>query len=132
MNVLVYAGNTAENIDRLTSSCHNLRALRSMIDCRTIAELLSHLRSPEPLPDAVVFFATSRQELRRLESFRFRLEQVFFILVLPDAEVETVARGHQLRPRFIAYQDSDLSEVTAVLTRFSTNQSWRQANCLIA
>jgi len=117
MNVLLYAAKNTESGERLKHSIEGLRSVESLTDCWNITELLHHLQTPDPLPEAVVLQAASKHELRLLESFRFRLEEVFFILVLPDAEAETVARGHQLRPRFIAYQDSNFNEVGAVLDR---------------
>lgn len=117
MNVLLYAEKNTASGKRLKHTIEGVQSVESLIDCWNIIELLHHLQTPDPLPEAVVLQAASNHELRLLESFRFRLEQVFFILVLPDAEAETVARGHQLRPRFIAYQDSDFNEVSAVLER---------------
>lgn len=117
MNVLLYASKNTSSGERLKHSIEGLQSVESLTDCWNINELLHHLQTPAPLPEAVILQADSKNELRLLESFRFRLEEVFFILVLPDAEAETVARGHQLRPRFIVYQDSDFNEVGAVLDR---------------
>lgn len=117
MNVLLYAPKHTASGERLKHSIERLRSVESLTDCWNITELLHHLQTPDPLPEAVVLQAANKHDLRLLESFRFRLEEVFFILVLPDAETETVARGHHLRPRFIAYQDSDFNEVSAVLDR---------------
>jgi hypothetical protein len=117
MNVLLFAAKNTESGERLKHSIEALASLESLIDCWNLSDLIHYLQTPDPLPEAVVLQAASKHELRILESFRFRLEQVFFILVLPDADPETVARGHQLRPRFIVYQDSDFTEVEAVLGR---------------
>lgn len=122
MNVLLYAAKNTESGERLKHSIEGVRSLESLTDCWNINELLRHLQTPHPLPEAVVLQTASKHELRLLETYRFRLEEVFFILVLPDAEAETVARGHQLRPRFIVYQDSDFNEVGAVLDRLEAKQ----------
>jgi hypothetical protein len=117
MNVLLFAAKNTESGERLKHSIETMSSLEALTDCWNISDLIHHLQTPEPLPEAVVLQAASTHELKALESFRFRLEQVFFVLVLPDADPETVARGHQLRPRFIVYHDSDFSEVGAVLER---------------
>lgn len=117
MNILLYAAQDTESGGRLQRAVETLESLESLTCCSQLPELLQHLRTPEPLPETVVVQAASWQELNRIEPFRFRLEQVFFVLVLPDDRSETVARGHRLRPRFIAYQDSDFAEVGAVLGR---------------
>jgi hypothetical protein len=122
MNVLLYAARHTESGERLKHSIEMLHSLDSLTDCWNISELMQHFQTPDPLPETVILQAASRQDLRIFESLRGRLEQVFFILVLPDADAETVARGHHLRPRFIAYQDSDFSEVNAVLDRLQSRQ----------
>lgn len=124
MNILLYAAKNTESGERLKRAIETLNSLESLTDYWNISDLVHHLRTPAPLPEAVVLHAANKYELRTLECFRFRLEQVFFILVLPDADSETVARGHQLRPRLIVYQDSDFSEVGAVLDRFESRHGY--------
>jgi hypothetical protein len=126
MNVLLLAAKYTESGDRLKHSIEALDNLESLTNCRNMGELMHHFQTPDPLPEAVVLQATSKQDLQRLSPYCFRLEQVFFILILPDAEIETVACGHQLRPRFIAYQDSDFSEIEAVLNRLEARHGHRQ------
>lgn len=123
MNVLLYAAKNTESGERLKQSIATRESLGSLTDCWNLTDLMHHFHTPDPLPETVVLQAASKQELRFFELFRSRLEQVFFILVLPDADAETVACGHQLRPRFIAYQDSDFSEVGAVLDRLDARHS---------
>ena len=120
MNVLLYAAKHTESGERLQHSIASLGNLETLTDCWNMGELNRLFQTPEPLPEIVVLQAADRQDLQRLLPFRFRLEQVFFILILPDAEGETIACGHQLRPRFIAYQDSDFSESLAVLNRLES------------
>jgi hypothetical protein len=117
MNVLLYAARHTESGERLQHSIASLGNLGRLTDCWNMKELTRLFQTPAPLPEIVVLQAADREDLQRLLPFRFRLEQVFFILILPDAEKETIACGHQLRPRFIAYQDSDFSEIRAVLNR---------------
>jgi len=120
MNVLLYTTKNSESGERLKQSIEALNSLETLTDCWNISDLIHELQMPGPLPETVILQAANTQELTTLASFRSRLEQVFFILVLPDADADTVARGHQLRPRFIAYQDSDFSEVGAVLDRIES------------
>lgn len=120
MNVLLYTDQYTESGERLTHSIKALDNLETLTNCGSMGDLLRHFQTPEPLPETVVLQATCTQDLQRLAPFRFRLEQVFFILILPDAEAATIACGHQLRPRFIAYQDSDFSEIEAVLKRLQS------------
>lgn len=120
MNVLLYTDQHSESGERLKHSIKALKDLKNLTDCGSMGDLMRHFQTPEPLPETVVLQASGTRDLQRLAPFRFRLEQVFFILILPDAEADTVACGHQLRPRFIAYQDSDFSEIEAVLRRLQS------------
>ena len=120
MNVLLYTDQHTESGERLSHSIKALDDLETLTNCGSMGDLLRHFQTPDPLPETVVLQATCTKDLQRLAPFRFRLEQVFFILILPDAEADTVACGHQLRPRFIAYQDSDFSEIEAVLKRLQS------------
>ncbi|MBM9614590.1 hypothetical protein JWJ90_09835 [Desulfobulbus rhabdoformis] len=123
MNVLLFRSNQTESGERLKRSIKALDNLESLTDCWNMQELRRYFQTPDPLPETIVLQAKSRQELQALSPFRFRLEQVFFVLILPDADAETVASAHQLRPRFIAYQDSDFSEVEAVLNRLEARST---------
>lgn len=122
MNVLLYTAKHTESGDRLKHSIETVEFLESLTDCWNLSDLVEFFKTPDPLPDTVVLQAATRQDLRVFEKYRFRLEQVFFILVLPDSDEETIARGHQLRPRFIVYQDSDFSEVGAVLNQLNARK----------
>lgn len=122
MDVLLYAAKQTESGDRLKRVLETLAFLESLTGCWHLSDLAACLQMPAPLPQTVVLQAANREELQIFEAFRFRLEQVFFILILPDADAQTVACGHRLRPRFIAYQDSDFSEVGAVLERLEARK----------
>ena len=39
------------------------------------------------------------------------------ILILPDADPQTIARGHNLRPRYLSNIQSDFQDVAAVLRK---------------
>jgi hypothetical protein len=122
MNVLLYAAQQTESGERLKQSIEMVESLESVTACWNLSQLVDLFKTPEPLPETVVLQAANKQELVIFESFRFKLEQVFFILVLPDADKETIATGHRLRPRFIAYEDSDFTEVGAVLEQLKARE----------
>ncbi len=64
---------------------------------------------------AAVLLATSKDAFSEILSISGLFHDVPIILVLPDREAETVAKGHTLYPRFMAYIDGDLTDVAAVL-----------------
>lgn len=74
-------------------------------------------RLHQPLSEAMifVFLISSRQELLELVEYQEWLRDYRLILVLPDDDMETISRGHALRPRFVTYAESDFIDISAVL-----------------
>lgn len=65
----------------------------------------------------VVLFAIDTIQLARLVELKPLLENVLTIVVLPDRHAETVAMGHQLRPRLLTDSNDNFSDVAAVLSK---------------
>jgi hypothetical protein len=84
---------------------------------RTIASLSPRLRRPANDVSIALFLAASREDLAEILSIRGLLSDVRTILILPDREKDTIAKGHSFRPRFISYIDSDFTDVAAVLSK---------------
>jgi len=64
-----------------------------------------------------VILAAGRKELGELLSLGLMLEGLRVILIIPDADPQTISQGHRLRPRYISLIDSDFQDVAAVLRR---------------
>ena len=95
MNVLLYAAKHSATAVRLKHSLERVELLESLTSCPAMAQLVEVLQTPDPLPEIVILQAESRDDLQAFANFRFRLDHVFFILILPDADPETVACGHR-------------------------------------
>lgn len=65
----------------------------------------------------LILVASNSKELQEVHSFRDALSDYRLILVLPNHKEETIARGHELYPRFLTYTDGDYSEIVSVLHR---------------
>ncbi|MHB9099165.1 MAG: hypothetical protein ACYC5X_15220 [Syntrophales bacterium] len=83
--------------------------------CRSIAALDSQLHKPLGNLTIAVFHIHSGDELEKLIARRDLLADFRIILVLPDSEESTIARGHLLRPRFVVYGDGDLPDASVIL-----------------
>jgi hypothetical protein len=64
-----------------------------------------------------VILIHSQYDLDEILLLRDIIWSIRTILILPDSNPETVARGHAVRPRFLTFQDGDLNEVVTVLQR---------------
>ena len=80
-----------------------------------IGELAARLRQPVGDVTMAVLLAATREDLSRILSVCDLLCYVRIMLILPDQEEDTIAKGHSLRPRFVTYADSDFLDVAAVL-----------------
>lgn len=83
--------------------------------CRSIAALDSRLHKPLGGLTIAAFHIHGGDELEGLIARRDLLADFRTILLLPDSEEDTTARGHLLRPRFVVYGDGDLADASVVL-----------------
>jgi hypothetical protein len=67
--------------------------------------------------EVAVILAPGREKLQELQSLDQMLERLRIILILPDADPQTIAQGHNLRPRYLADIQSDFQDVAAVLRK---------------
>jgi hypothetical protein len=85
--------------------------------CRSLEEFLAKLRIAQRDVLVALLLASDRQDLRDIILVKPFLGNVRSVLVLPDRDEETIALGHTLLPRFIAYRDGDWYETAAVLEK---------------
>jgi hypothetical protein len=116
MNVILYRPVIEENSKELLYRVIENLELEIRLEVhRTIGSLSHSLSQPKEDSTVAVLFAASKDELLNILSIRDLLFNVRIILVLPDREDDTIAKGHSLRPRFLTYVDSDSEKIIAVL-----------------
>ncbi len=101
-------------------------AVSSLEIYRTIDSLSERLREPQKDNLVAVLFAISKETLSEIISIRDLLSSPRVIIVLPDREADTIAKGHMLRPRFMTYSDTDFGEISAVIDKMFGNVAYRQ------
>jgi DNA invertase Pin-like site-specific DNA recombinase len=89
--------------------------------CRTVDELSRKIQRSSIDLLAVVLLVENNHELTSILFLQEELQRHRVILVLPDLLRETTTRGHVLRPRFLTSTDSDLHELSAVLSKMRRN-----------
>lgn len=72
--------------------------------------------------DILILIISNQKELEDILSFQKVLTGCQTLMVLPDRTKEMNTKAHKLRPRFIAYLDSDLSELYVVLERILSKE----------
>ena len=80
----------------------------------------------QPLLDdqsVAVLLAATKEELKEILSIQDLITDLRVIVVLPDRKKETIAKGHLLRPRYLAYADGNFSDVAAILEKMLKYQN---------
>jgi hypothetical protein len=93
-----------------------------------ISNLVSRIRRSSVEHMVVVLIAGSRSEFAEIQQLKWLLYDICTILILPDRDMETVAAGNYLQPRFMGCLDDDADEIAAVLGRLHTRERAGQAD----
>jgi hypothetical protein len=98
-------------------------------------QLYDRLGRPSGNEDIGLFCASTPQDLDDLVNCVHLFDNLRLILILPDRENQTIAKGHLLRPRFMCYLDSDFSDLALVLKKMeqktlSSSHSIKSENIL--
>jgi len=83
----------------------------------SVRSLFQKLKKPMKDKPIVVVLIHQRKELLEITSIREQFFQVYLVLILPDAQKETISLSHNLRPNYLTYMHSDLNELKAVLEK---------------
>jgi hypothetical protein len=115
MAVLLYLPpcEVAEKFESLITNC---LSQENITICHNINTFSRGLR--QAFSEVIgVILIHSQSDLDEILLLRDVIWNIRTILILPDSNPETVARGHAVRPRFLTFQDGDLNEVVTVLQR---------------
>ena len=115
MTLLIYSTKTGaqENgFSRLLNYCSRRKNLSSTDQSTICPNDFGNRFSTRRI---AILLASSREELQDILSIRELLEDTKIILIVPDTNPDTVAKGHTLRPRFLSDCNSDFVDVAAVL-----------------
>ncbi len=88
----------------------------------SLSELRDRLRKPLEISVAVLV-AQTEIELAKLASLAPLLDNTRVVLILPDADDATVARGHSLRPRVVGWGQDFLSQIPAIIVKMIAGPS---------
>lgn len=117
MTLLIYSTTTSLKEKRLLRIIELILPEKEFKFYRTIDDFSQRLRQPVLKQRIVILLLNSPKELEDVLSIRELLEDAKIILIAPDTNPATLARGHILRPRFLSDGKSDFVDVAAVLGR---------------
>jgi hypothetical protein len=117
MRLLLYTPVSGGFGGQLQREIEELIPLNDVEVYRSIENLSNRLRQCAHDLSIAVLHAARREDLSDILSIRDLLRDVRIILILPDRDESTVAKGHTLRPRFLSYSDGGFADVFSVLKK---------------
>jgi hypothetical protein len=128
MNILLYVivGNRAG--ERLRTVIETIVPAKNMKIYQRIETLAQRLRGPRHDLAVIVLLAANNGDIMEFFSISDLLYDLRIILILPDRKRDTISKGHLLRPRYLAYADSNFSDVAAVLSKMLQNKYAERKN----
>jgi hypothetical protein len=117
LQVIIFIAGINGAIEALQPSIAELVGSNNLEVFRTITKLAHRLRQSMDNSTVAILVAATKEDLADILALHTWLERVKVILVLPDYEIETIAQGHKLRPRFLTVLGGNLQEVVAVLKK---------------
>ena len=110
---------------RLMDACEGLHAGAGIRISRDADGLRKRLvRSMTTGIHAVVILPATKQDLLSIVSLRDVLSGFRIVVILPDADSETLAAGWSMWPRFVSYADGDFQDVAGVLQKMIGTAPW--------
>jgi len=94
--------------------------------CCAMGSLVSRIMNPFRGPVVAVLMAGSRSEFAEIQLMKWLLHDICTVLILPDRDMETVAAGYSLHPRFMGCLDDDADEIAAVLCKMLARKRRRR------
>ena len=92
-----------------------------------MSSLVSRIMNPSLEPVVAVLIAGSRSEFAEIQLMKWLLHDICTVLILPDRDMETVAEGYNLHPRFMGCLDDDADEIASVLCKMLHREKIGQA-----
>ena len=117
MCLLLYTPVSGEFGEQLQQEIKELISHYEVEVYRNLQSLSHRLRQRADDLLIAVLHAARREDLSDILSIRDLLRDIRIILVLPDRDESTIAKGHTLRPRFLSYSDSDFTDIFSVLKK---------------
>jgi hypothetical protein len=121
MTVLIYSTRTKGVGEQILQVIDTVGSEANAKIYWTIDALSRGLRQPRNDMTIALLLASTKEDLLDLLSIRDLLWDMKIILVLPNSDPDTVAKGHMLKPRFLSYCDGDFVDVAAVLSLMIRN-----------
>ena len=91
-----------------------------------IEDLSERLHRPRKGLAIAVLLSNTPDDLAGLLSLKDLFKDIQIILIVPDANSDTMINGYKLYPRYVGYKNGDLSEIVLVLAKMIKKHESRE------
>ena len=124
--MLFYAAEKNQAVENLEKVLAEQLPAQRVTYCTTMEKFEKRLRRPRRDLAIVLISVRDAIEMVQLTHLRSLLLDLRLLLILPTRDADTVAWAHKLGPRFIAYVDSSVVQIAAVLDKMLKAQQQKQ------
>lgn len=109
--ILLYAAQNSCVVESLKALLSGFRIKQ----CGSIKALVNSLRKPCHGLELGLLVVGSSDEMDEVMGIQSLIRDLRLVLVLPGRDPKMVVQAHKLSPRFIAYADNGIEQISAVL-----------------
>jgi hypothetical protein len=121
MKTLFYSSRDDPNTKRLEGAVRQVIPESHLEFFHDLHRLEERLRKPIEPDSIAVLSVLNKDELKKMQSLRRLLPEIYVVLVIPDQRKSTLALAHLLLPRFLSPQDGDYENLKFVLQKMYIN-----------
>jgi hypothetical protein len=131
MNLVLYAKNSNESETKLKLIAESVSQKNNVEIFQSIDDLSNRLLTIPREECVVILAAEKRDDLSELLPIIPLFRRVKIILILPDAEPETIKIGYKLEPRFLSFMGDGFNIVKEILKKMTKKtdpvEIWEEA-----
>lgn len=116
MDIILYSPSNSTG-DRLLSEVETVVPVNRIMIFRDIEAFINKILYPVNMHTVIVIFASTKDELMHIVSFKQMFSDHRIILILPNRSDQVISAGHALYPRFLSFADSNFKDIAAVLKK---------------
>ena len=117
VQLLYFSSGHDQDNTRLEAAVHKVIPRQLIEQFEYLDDFKARLRRPVEPDSIAVLSVSSREELRRIQTLRRLLTEIFVVMVIPDRKKGTIRLAHLLLPRFLSQNTDNFTDLSEVLNK---------------
>jgi hypothetical protein len=117
VQLLYFSSGHDQDNKRLEAAVHKVIPKQLVEQFEYLDDFEARLRRPVEPDSIAVLSVSSREELRRIQTLRRLLTEIFVVMVIPDRKKGTIRLAHLLLPRFLSQNTDNFTDLSEVLNK---------------